>query len=113
MDINLIHHGNNIEILSSMKDMTIDVIFADPPYNLQLENELTRPNENKYDGVDNNWDKFATPKDYDNYSEQWLSQCHRIMKDDATIWVIGTYHNIFRLGKIMQDLGFWILNDFF
>lgn len=82
-----------------------------PPYNLQLNGELYRPNQTKVNAVNDEWDKFSSFKEYDEFSEKWLRECRRVLKPDGTIWVIGSYHNIFRIGKIMQDLGFWILND--
>ena len=85
--------------------------FCRPPYNLQLEGELKRPDDSRVDAVDDDWDKFASFKAYDEFTERWLQACRRVMKPAATIWVIGSYHNIFRVGAIMQDLGFWILND--
>jgi DNA modification methylase len=103
--------GDSIEILKQIPDNSIDLIFADPPYNLQLENELYRPNETKVNGVNEDWDKFKSFEDYDSFTINWLKECRRLLKKDGTIWVIGTYHNIFRIGKIMQDLGYWILND--
>lgn len=109
--INKIIHGDCIEILQKIPSQSVDLIFADPPYNLQLQNELYRPNQTKVSGVDDNWDKFSSFEQYDNFCHLWLKECKRILKKNATIWVIGTYHNIFRVGKIMQDLGFWILND--
>lgn len=111
MEVNTIHLGDNIEILQSFPDESVDLVFADPPYNLQLTNNLYRPNESKYNGVEDDWDKFPSLAAYDSYTEQWLTECRRVMKPDASIWVIGSYHNIFRIGKILQDLGFWILND--
>lgn len=98
-------------ILASLPDKSIDVIFADPPYNLQLQNELWRPNMTLVDAVDDEWDQFSDLDVYDSYTEKWLSECRRVLKDTGTIWVIGSYHNIFRVGKIMMDLGYWILND--
>ena len=103
--------GSCIEILKTLPEKSVDLIFADPPYNLQLHNELLRPNQTIVDGVDDEWDQFDDFADYDTFSEQWLSECRRILKDDGTIWVIGSYHNIFRVGKIMMDLGYWVLND--
>lgn len=103
--------GECIEELCKMPDACVDLIFADPPYNLQLENELLRPNNSRVDGVDQDWDKFSTFKEYDRFTRSWLSQCQRILKPNGAIWVIGSYHNIFRLGAALQDLGFWILND--
>ena len=88
-----------------------DVVFADPPYNLRLGGELTRPNNTRVDGVDDDWDHFDSPADYDTFTENWLTAARHALKDDGTLWVIGTYHNIFRVGTILQDLGFWILND--
>ena len=89
----------------------MDVVFADPPYNLQLAGELTRPNNSRVDGVDDDWDKFDDLHSYDEFTRAWLTEAHRAMSDNGTIWVIGSYHNIFRVGTILQDLGFWILND--
>ncbi|HHX50848.1 MAG TPA: site-specific DNA-methyltransferase [Clostridia bacterium] len=105
-------HGDCIEIMNKVLPAKIaQVIFADPPYNLQLETELYRPNETLVNGVDDHWDKFSSLEEYDAFTRQWLSACRRVLKDDGTIWVIGSYHNIFRIGKIMADLGYWILND--
>ena len=106
-----IFSGDNLSILAGLPERSVDLIFADPPYNLQLENELWRPNNTKVDAVDDAWDRFDDFEVYDRYTEQWLSACRRVLKDDGTIWVIGSYHNIFRVGKIMMDLGYWILND--
>ncbi len=89
----------------------MDLIFADPPYNLQLRNELYRPNMTKVDAVNDGWDKFEGFADYDAFTREWLSASQCVLKETGTIWVIGTYHNIYRVGAIMQDLGFWILND--
>ena len=90
---------------------SVDLVFADPPYNLQLEGELKRPDDSRVDAVDDDWDKFASFAAYDEFTARWLTACRRVMKPAATIWVIGSYHNIFRVGAVMQDLGFWILND--
>ncbi|RMH10553.1 MAG: site-specific DNA-methyltransferase [Armatimonadetes bacterium] len=90
---------------------SIDCIFADPPYNLQLRQELYRPNRTKVDAVNDEWDQFENFEAYDEFTQQWLTEARRILKDTGTLWVIGSYHNIFRIGKMMQDLGFWILND--
>lgn len=103
--------GDSLEILSSLPEKSVDLIFADPPYNLQLQNELWRPNMTKVDAVDDEWDQFSDFEAYDEFTEQWLSACRRVLKDTGTIWVIGSYHNIYRVGKIMMDLGYWILND--
>ncbi len=90
---------------------SIDCVFADPPYNLQLRGELRRPDDSLVDGVDDDWDKFADFETYDRFTRAWLTECHRLLRKDGTLWVIGAYHNIFRIGAILQDLGFWILND--
>ncbi|HVN15468.1 MAG TPA: site-specific DNA-methyltransferase [Anaerolineales bacterium] len=104
-------HGDCIEILDSLPAKSADVVFADPPYNLQLQRDLYRPNRTKVAAVDDGWDKFADFKAYDEFTRDWLAGCQRALKDTGTIWVIGSYHNIYRVGAIMQDLGFWILND--
>jgi len=109
--INKIILGDCLEVMKQIPDESIDLIFADPPYNLQLTNELWRPDETKVNGVNEEWDKFKSFEDYDNFTTNWLKECRRVLKKDGTIWVIGTYHNIFRIGKIMQDLGYWVLND--
>ena len=106
-----IYNGDCVDILNKIPEKSINLIFADPPYNLQLQNELYRPNHSKVYGVVDDWDKFCSNADYDKFTKKWLNRCRRVMADDATIWVIGSYHNIFRVGKIMMDLGFWILND--
>ncbi len=103
--------GDCIESLRGLPEASVDLVFADPPYNLQLEGGLTRPDQSEVDAVDDDWDKFASFADYDRFSRDWLAAARRAMKPDATIFVIGSYHNIFRVGAIMQDLGFWILND--
>src|SRR5579864_9121788 len=89
----------------------VDLVFADPPYNLQLQGDLKRPDDSRVDAVDDDWDKFASFSAYDDFTRAWLIACRRVMKPSATLWVIGSYHNIFRVGTILQDLGFWILND--
>ncbi|MEH6755364.1 MAG: site-specific DNA-methyltransferase [Alphaproteobacteria bacterium] len=104
-------NGDCIEQLAALPDGCVDVVFADPPYNLQLAGELTRPNNSRVDGVDDDWDKFDDLHSYDEFTRAWLTEAHRAMSDNGTIWVIGSYHNIFRVGTILQDLGFWILND--
>ena len=90
---------------------SVDLVFADPPYNLQLEGQLSRPDQSVVDAVDDDWDKFASFADYDRFTHDWLQAARRVMKPDATLFVIGSYHNIFRVGATLQDLGFWILND--
>ena len=97
--------------LKSIESDSVDLIFADPPYNLQLKGQLRRPDTSKVSAVDDYWDKFNSFKDYDNFSKKWLKECKRILKKNGSIWVIGSYHNIFRVGKIIQDNNFWILND--
>jgi len=111
LPINQILHGDCIETLESLPENSVDVIFADPPYNLQLRNDLYRPDTSKVDAVSDDWDKFDGFKAYDDFTHRWLSACQRVLKETGTIWVIGSYHNIYRVGAIMQDLGFWILND--
>lgn len=111
LSVNRILHGNCIEVLNSLPDNSVDLVFADPPYNLQLQNDLYRPNNTKVDAVNNGWDKFSSFAEYDEFTINWLRASRRVLKETGTIWVIGSYHNIFRVGAIMQDLGFWILND--
>ena len=106
-----LYHGDCLDVLDKLPAASVDLIFADPPYNLQLKNELYRPNQTKVDGVNDEWDKFASFDEYDIFTEQWLKKCQRVLKNTGTIWVIGSYHNIFRVGKIMMDLGYWVLND--
>jgi modification methylase len=103
--------GDCISLLSQLPDNSIDLVFADPPYNLQLQQELWRPNMTKVDAVDDAWDQFASLADYDAFTRAWLAECRRVLKDTGTLWVIGSYHNIYRVGSILMDLGFWILND--
>jgi modification methylase len=106
-----IYQGNCVEVLDSLPAASVDVIFADPPYNLQLGGELLRPNNSRVDGVDDDWDRFQGFADYDDFTKGWLTACRRVLKDTGTLWVIGSYHNIFRVGTVLQDLGFWVLND--
>jgi len=108
---NHIIQGDCNEVLEDFPEECVDLIFADPPYNLQLKNELYRPNLTKVDAVNDSWDKFSNFEAYDKFTEKWLTSCRRVLNNEGTIWVIGSYHNIFRVGKIMMDLGFWILND--
>ncbi len=108
---NKIINGDSLKELQKIPNETFDLIFADPPYNLQLKKELTRPDTSKVKAVNDNWDKFKNFESYDKFTFNWLSECRRILKKNGTIWVIGSYHNIFRVGSIIQDLGFWILND--
>lgn len=109
--LNEIIQGNCADILKTFPEKSVDLIFADPPYNLQLQNELLRPNQTIVDGVDDEWDQFLDFEAYDKFTIEWLKECRRVLKDDGTIWVIGSYHNIFRVGKIMMDIGYWVLND--
>jgi len=111
LPLDQILYGDNLQLLSTLPEKSVDLIFADPPYNLQLQNDLWRPNMTKVDAVDDAWDQFSDFATYDRYTEQWLTECRRILKDTGTIWVIGSYHNIYRVGKIMMDLGYWMLND--
>ena len=111
LPLNKIIKGNCIDSMISLPDNSIDVIFADPPYNLQLKNVLSRPDSSKVNGVTEDWDRFKSFEDYDQFTKGWMSEAQRILKPEGTIWVIGSYHNIFRVGNAMQNLGFWILND--
>ena len=103
--------GDCLQRLRELPSGSIDLVFADPPYNLQLDRTLLRPNNTIVDGVDDAWDKFQSFADYDAFSRAWLGECQRVLKPDGAIWVIGSYHNIFRLGTTLQDLGFWLQND--
>src|SRR6201999_1027023 len=94
-----------------LPELSADMIFADPPYNLQLKGDLRRPNQSKVDAVDDHWDQFDSFADYDRFTRDWLGAARHVLKDTGSIWVIGSYHNIFRVGTLLQDLGFWILND--
>ncbi len=111
LPLDQILRGDCISLLASLPEASVDLVFADPPYNLQLRNDLYRPNQTKVDAVDDGWDKFASFAEYDEFTRKWLAGCQRALKDTGTLWVIGSYHNIYRVGAIMQDLGFWILND--
>ena len=108
---NRIVNGNSLEILKKIPDKTFDLVFADPPYNMQIGEKLKRPDNSKVNGVNDKWDQFLNFKHYDDFCKSWLKECKRILKDNGTIWVIGTYHNIFRLGYHLQNLNYWILND--
>src|SRR6266850_856188 len=103
--------GDCVAEMTRLPAASVDLVFADPPYNLQLQGDLKRPDDSKVDAVDDDWDKFASFSAYDDFTRAWLMAARRVMKPSATIWVIGSYHNIFRVGAIMQDLGFWVLND--
>src|SRR6059036_4128553 len=103
--------GDCVAEMAKIAASSVDLVFADPPYNLQLQGDLKRPDDSKVDAVDDDWDKFSSFSAYDDFTRAWLMAARRVMKPAATIWVIGSYHNIFRVGTILQDLGFWILND--
>ena len=103
--------GDCVAEMSKLPAGSVDLIFADPPYNLQLQGELKRPDDSRVDAVDDDWDRFSSFAAYDQFCRDWLTACRRVLKPAGTIWVIGSYHNIFRVGTILQDLGFWILND--
>src|SRR4051812_28773267 len=103
--------GDCVAEMARLPAASVDLIFADPPYNLQLQGDLKRPDDSKVDAVDDDWDKFSSFSAYDDFTRAWLIAARRVMKPSATIWVIGSYHNIFRVGALLQDLGFWILND--
>jgi DNA modification methylase len=109
--LNQVIQGDCLEVLSQLPERSVDLIFADPPYNLQLRGELRRPDLTRVNAVQDDWDQFADFAAYDEFTQAWLSACRGVLKDNGTLWVIGTYHNIYRVGAILQDLGFWILND--
>ena len=108
---NKIINGDCLVELKKIPDRTFDLVFADPPYNLQLKNKLTRPDSSEVNAVDDKWDQFESFEKYDEFTISWLKECKRILKKNGALWVIGSYHNIFRLGTAIQNLGFWILND--
>ena len=108
---NKIIKGDSLKELKKIPNESFDLIFADPPYNLQLRNKLIRPDRTKVDAVNDKWDQFENFKKYDDFTVNWLKECRRILKKNGSIWVIGSYHNIFRVGSKLQDLDFWILND--
>jgi modification methylase len=103
--------GDCVELMRMLPSASVHCVFADPPYNLQLRGELRRPDDSLVDGVDEDWDRFTDFAAYDAFTRAWLAECRRLLRKDGTLWVIGAYHNIFRIGAILQDLGFWILND--
>jgi modification methylase len=103
--------GDCVAAMARLPAASIDLVFADPPYNLQLNGDLKRPDDSRVDAVDEDWDRFSNFAAYDDFTRAWLMACRRVMKPSATLWVIGSYHNVFRVGAILQDLGFWILND--
>ena len=103
--------GDCIAEMAKLPAKSVDLVFADPPYNLQLGGDLLRPDNSKVDAVDDDWDRFASFAEYDRFTRAWLAEAQRVLKDEGALWVIGSYHNIFRVGAALQDLGFWILND--
>jgi modification methylase len=104
-------HADCVEALYTLPPRSVDLVFADPPYNLQLRQDLWRPNMTKVDAVDDEWDQFQNFAQYDQFTRDWLSACRRVLKDTGTLWVIGSYHNIHRIGAILLDMGYWILNE--
>ena len=108
---NVIYGGDCVEVMNSLPEGSVDLIFADPPYNLQLGGDLQRPDNSRVDGVDDAWDQFDDFAAYDKFSHAWLTAARRILKDSGSLWVIGSYHNIFRVGTALQDIGYWVLND--
>ena len=108
---NCILHGDCIKRLREVPESSIDMVFADPPYNLQLKGTLRRPNQSQVNGVTEEWDQFDNFVEYDKFSVNWIREVKRVLKPDGSLWVIGSYHNIFRVGNILQNMGFWILND--
>jgi modification methylase len=111
LPLNTILVGDCVAQMEALPARSVDVVFADPPYNLQLGGELLRPNNSRVDGVDEEWDRFSDFATYDAFTRAWLKAARRVLKDDGSLWVIGSYHNIFRVGSALQDLGFWVLND--
>ena len=111
LPVDQVLRGDCLDVLKGLPDASVDLIFADPPYNLQLGGDLLRPDNSKVDAVDDDWDKFSDFAAYDAFTRAWMTECRRILKPEGTIWVIGSYHNVFRLGTAIQDLGFWVLND--
>ncbi|MEM6974190.1 MAG: site-specific DNA-methyltransferase [Pseudomonadota bacterium] len=103
--------GDCLEVLATLPDASVDLVFADPPYNLQLKGELHRPNHTRVDGVEDAWDRFESFAAYDRFTAAWLVEARRVLKPNGALWVIGSYHNIFRVGATLQDVGFWVLND--
>jgi len=103
--------GDCVQLMRMLPPASVHCVFADPPYNLQLRGELRRPDDSLVDGVDDDWDRFTDFATYDAFTHEWLAECRRLLRKDGTLWVIGAYHNIFRIGAILQDLGFWLLND--
>ncbi len=111
LPLNEIVVGDCVQEVWRLPEASVDLVFADPPYNLQLNSELLRPNNTRVDGVDDDWDRFESFEAYDDFTRSWIAACRRALKPEGSLWVIGSYHNIFRVGAILQDLGFWVLND--
>ena len=111
LPLNEIIETDCVEAMKSLPPESVDLVFADPPYNLQLRGDLHRPDNTKVDAVDNDWDKFSSFRIYDEFTKNWLAQARRVLKPNGAIWVVGSYHNIFRVGSEIQNQGFWILND--
>ena len=111
LKLDLVIEGDCVARMIALPEGCADLVFADPPYNMQLRGDLHRPDQSKVDAVDDHWDQFDSFADYDRFTQNWLTAARRVLKDTGSIWVIGSYHNIFRVGATLQDLGFWILND--
>ncbi len=111
LPLDTVIHGDSLDVLAGLPAASVDLIFADPPYNLQLQQDLWRPNQTKVDAVTDEWDRFASFEAYDAFTRGWLAACRRVLKDTGTLWVIGSYHNIYRVGAVLLDLGYWMLND--
>jgi modification methylase len=111
LPLNQILLGDAVHMMQMLPAASVHCVFADPPYNLQLRGELRRPDDSLVDAVDEDWDRFTDFHAYDSFTRAWLAECRRLLRKDGTLWVIGTYHNIFRIGAILQEMGFWILND--
>lgn len=111
MQLDHILQGDALDVLQFLPERSVDLVFADPPYNLQLHQTLLRPNHTRVDGVDDLWDHFESFQDYDLFTQKWLQGCRRVLKDTGTLWVMGSYHNIYRVGTTLMDLGYWLLND--
>lgn len=111
LPLDQILRGDAATTMRMLPPASVHCVFADPPYNLQLRGELRRPDDSLVDGVDEDWDRFDDFAAYDAFTREWLTECHRLLRKDGTLWVIGSYHNIFRIGAILQDMGFWLLND--
>jgi modification methylase len=111
LPLNAILQGDAVQVMNQLPASSVDLIFADPPYNMQIKGNLTRPDFSKVEGVDDDWDKFDNYQAYDEFTADWLKAARRVLKPEGAIWVIGTYHNIYRVGKSLQDLGFWVINE--